>query len=267
MANRNDWQKNIIIPEVARYIAGEAESREQSAKPFPLHKWIHHGLSSQACLFSLLGDFLVKKDYAALKELVALSEPTMKLRGDISVAQFEYEDRDTFAERQGQPTSIDLFLGTDKGEKVFIEFKFTESEFGTCSVYEDGDCDGANPRDNLSSCYLQEQKRRMYMNLMEDYHLLGNEESCPFNEFYQAYRLLLFSLKNNGYFLLIHDERNPAFLTQINGVTRGKFYRFKRLLTKEISDNMFILSIQRIVQYLEQSKKHSWLEEFRRKYL
>ena len=67
LANRDDWQKNIIVPEVARYVTEEKRYREQTEKPFPLHKWIHHGLSSQACLFNLLGEFVVKRDYLTLK--------------------------------------------------------------------------------------------------------------------------------------------------------------------------------------------------------
>jgi len=102
---------------------------------------------------------------------------------------------------------------------------------------------------------------------MGKYNLLGNVEYCPFTEFYQAYRLLLFTLENNGHFLLIHDERNPAFLTEINGIIRGKYQRFRRLLPKEIAEKISILSIQRIVQYLEQSRRYGWLEEFKAKYL
>ena len=105
------------------------------------------------------------------------------------------------------------------------------------------------------------------MNLMEEYNLLSNVEYCPFTEFYQAYRLLLFALKNDGCLLLIHDERNPAFLTEMNGIIRGRFQRFRQLLPREISDKTFILSIQRIVQHLEQSKRCNWLEEFKEKYL
>jgi len=265
LVNRDNWQDNIILPEVVTYIVEEIRHREQTENPFPLHKWIHHGLSSQACLFNLLGEFVVKQDYPTIKEIISLSEPELKLAGNISIAQFEYEDRDVFAEYQGQPTSIDLVLGTDRDEKVFIEFKFTEAEFGTCSVYEDGDCDGSNPKDNLNTCYLH-QIGRTYMDLMNNYDLLSNIEHCPFTEFYQAYRLLGFTLKNSGYLLLIHDERNPSFLAETGGIKRGKYQRFRRLLPKEVADKIHILGMQRILEYLEEYKSLSWLAEFREKY-
>lgn len=266
LEKRDNWRNNIILEEVAEYIENEKKCREQSNIPFPLHKWIHHGLSSQACLFNLLGPFLANRDYTTLQEIFSLSEPGLKLIGNISSAEFEFEDRNIFNENQGQPTSIDLYVKTDKDEKVFVEFKFTESEFGTCSVYEDGDCDGANPKVNLDSCYLH-QLSRTYMNLMEKYNLLNNVEYCPFTEFYQAYRLLLFTLENNGYFLLIHDKRNPTFLIQYNGIKRGKYKRFKQLLPRGVADKVFILNIQQFVEHLEKHAKYDWLAEFKKKYL
>lgn len=260
----DNWRNNILLEEVAEYIENEKKSCEQSNIPFPLHKYIHHGLSSQACLFNLVGPLLANQDYTTLREILSLSE--LKLIGNILSAEFEFEDRDIFNENQGQPTSIDLYVKTHKDEKVFVEFKFTESEFGTCSVYEDGDCDGANPKVNLDLCYLH-RLSRTYMNLMEKYNLLNNSEYCPFTEFYQAYRLLLFALENNGYFLLIHDERNPTFLSQHNGIKRGRYKRFKQLLPKGIADKVFILSVQQIVEHLEKHAKYDWLAEFKKKYL
>lgn len=266
LEKRDDWRNNIILEEVAKYIENEKKRCEQSNIPFPLHKWIHHGLSSQACLFNLLGPFLANQDYTTLQEILSLSEPELKLIGVISSAEFEFEDRDIFNENQGQPTSIDLSMETDNDEKVFVEFKFTESEFGTCSVYENGDCDGANPKDNLDLCYLH-KLGRTYMSLMGKYNLLHNVEYCPFTEFYQAYRLLLFALESGGRFLLIHDERNPTFLIQYNGIKQGRYKRFKQLLPQGIADKVFVLSIQQIVEHLEKHAKYNWFAQFKKKYL
>jgi hypothetical protein len=106
------------------------------------------------------------------------------------------------------------------------------------------------------------------MELMGKYNLLRDSEYCPFTEFYQAYRLLLFALEKGGCFLLIHDERNPTFLVQQGELTRGRYKRFKGLLPEEIAGNkVFILGIQRIVEQLESYKKYSWLTEFKGKYL
>lgn len=266
LANRDNWRYNIILPEVANYVEEEKLSRENTSIAFPLHKWIHHGLSSQACLLNLLGDFVINKKYSTLEDIISLAEPPLALNGNIVSAELEYEDRSIFSEDRGQPTSVDLYLKTDRDEGAIIEFKFTESEFGTCSVYENGECDGSNPKGKLDSCYLH-QLGRKYMKLMENHNLLNDTEYCPFTEFYQAYRLLLIALEHNGRFLLIHDERNPAFLTDVNGIERGRYIRFKQLLPKDKLDKLHILSIQRIVGYLQEEQKCSWLEEFKEKYL
>ncbi len=152
LEKHTDWQNNIILKEVADYICNQMKHCEENKIPFPLHTYIHHGLSSQACLFNLLGPLLVSEDYATLKEIILLSG--LNLAGNVSRANLEFENRAIFNENRGQPTSVDLFIETNKNEKVFVEFKFTESEFGTCSVYEAGDCDGSNPKGNLAICYL-----------------------------------------------------------------------------------------------------------------
>lgn len=260
-----DWKNNLILPEVADYIDRKRE--ESSGKvPFPLHKYIHHGLSSQACLFNLMGQLLVSKDFIALKEIIGLSG--LKLQGNVCSAELEFSAGKIFNENRGQPTSVDLYVQTDKNEKVFIEFKFTEAEFGTCSVYEDGDCDGMNPDQDLNLCYLHRLQRK-YMVLMKKYDLLKNYEYCPFTEFYQAYRLLLSALESEGqcYFMLIHDKRNPTFFINDDGKNRGRFVRFKSLLPEEIRKRVFILTIQQIVGYLKEHKKSDWLIEFQEKYL
>ncbi len=76
----------------------------------------------------------------------------------------------------------------------------------------------------------------------------------------------MFALEKGGVFLLIHDERNPAFLgTQEEA--RGKFRRFKRLLPEAAAEKLFALSIQQIVACLEEDGRHGWLDEFKRKYM
>ena len=259
------WKDNIILQEVADYI--DKKKEESVGKvTFPLHKYIHHGLSSQACLFNLLGPVLVSRDFVAIREIISLSG--LKLQGNICSAELEFSAREIFNENRGQPTSVDLYSQTDKDEKIFIEFKFTEAEFGTCSVYEGGDCDGMSPDQDLNLCYLHRLNRN-YMSLMKKYDLLKNYEYCPFTEFYQAYRLLLSALENQGqcYFMLIHDKRNPTFDINDKGRDRGRFVRFKSLLPEEIKKKVFILSIQQIVEYLKEHRKSNWLAEFQEKYL
>ena len=41
-----NWPSNLILPEVADYIRRQKMMCEGEGKPFPLHKHLHHGLSS-----------------------------------------------------------------------------------------------------------------------------------------------------------------------------------------------------------------------------
>jgi len=265
LEKHDDWKNNIILPAVVEYILKKKDESEKNKKHFSLHKYLHHGLSSQACIFNLLGPFIAEKDYKTLREIINLS-PGIGLKGNIVEAEFEFTDTKVFDEKTGQPTSIDLYVKTDTSEKVFVEFKFTEAEFGTCSVYEEGDCDGRNPKSNLSMCYLHE-KGRNYMKLMEKYGLLRDSESCPFTEFYQAYRLLLFALENDGKFLFVFDERNPTFLIEEKGILRGKYARFRDLLPDKMKEKVSMLTIQKIVDYIEKNTKSNWIGEFKRRYM
>lgn len=260
----DDWHNNVIEPIVRIYIDNEIRNKKAGAT-FALHKYIHHGLSSQACLFNLLGPYIANKSYDILQEIIKLSG--IKLNSVISKISFEHTERKIFKEEQQQPTSVDLYIETTEGENIICEFKFTESEFGTCSVYEDGDCDGMNPKSDFQLCYLHKKKGREYFNLMKKYGLIWDSNPCQFTEYYQAYRLLLFALEKNGFFLLIYDERNPAFIYDENGKQRGKFTRFLNLLPDSIKPKVFTLSIQKIVEYLESNNKPSWLDEFKEKYI
>jgi POLQ-like helicase len=120
LADRKAWSQNIILPEVAAYIKEEQVRREAQQQGFPLHKYIHHGLSSQAMLFNLIGPLVVSGDLEPLQQALAQQGVTWP-EGNLS-ASFEYEDRTVFNEDTGQPTSIDLVLkdGSDT-PYLFIE--------------------------------------------------------------------------------------------------------------------------------------------------
>ena len=70
LAHHDDWPHNIILPEVVDYIQAE---RQASREGFPLHKYIHHGLSSQAMVFNLIGPLIVRDDLEPLQ--IALAQP------------------------------------------------------------------------------------------------------------------------------------------------------------------------------------------------
>jgi len=221
------WPLNIIDPEVVAMIRTIMAERRAEGHPFPLHRWIRHGLSSQAVLFNLIGPVLLAKRWDVFDSI--LESAGIPLTGHVVDAKLEEEDRSIFNEGRGQPTSIDLYLQTDQGDTVCAEFKFTENGFGECSVFESGDCDGRNPVGDFDLCYLHSIGRTYWL-LMDKHGLITDSlranSVCPFVTLYQAYRILIFALERGGHFLLIHDDRNPSFAWTSTSIDRGAFALF-----------------------------------------
>ena len=151
LKSHDSWPENIICTDVAEYIRQKHE-RNSGKDSFPLHKYLHHGLSSHAMVFNLVGQLIVRKDIKPLRvaiEKAGIPWPT----GEV-IAGFEYDDRAVFNEDSGQPTSIDLAISGETA-RIFIEAKLVEREFGSCSVFSGGDCDGKNPVSyGVDGCYL-----------------------------------------------------------------------------------------------------------------
>src|SRR6056297_1513821 len=66
----DNWKNNIILPEVSDYIENFKNQSEKEGKPFPLHKYAQHGLSSQAMVFNLVGPLITRNDLSPLIELL-----------------------------------------------------------------------------------------------------------------------------------------------------------------------------------------------------
>ena len=268
LENWEDWPRNIILPEVAEYIRAEQEKRVVNRQGFPLHKSIHHGLSSQAMLFNLIGPLVSGGDLGPLQQTFEKQELYWP-QGDVT-ASFEYEDREVFNEDSGQPTSIDLVISDSKGEpKVFIESKLVEREFGGCSVFASGDCDGRNPAQNFSWCYLHHIGRR-YWELLKRHGFLsgpiGQESLCVLSMHYQFFRELLFALELNGWFVLLYDERNPTFFSDGPDGVRGLIPLMLSFVPEPLRNRVGAVSVQKVVQAIEETNRHEWITEFERKY-
>ncbi len=267
LARRSDWHKNIIVERVWKYIEEQKKECYEHRQPFPLHKWIHHGLSSQAFLFNLLGPLVIDKQWHIFDEI--LHQAGIQSSSSVTNAEFEVEDREVFNEQQGQPTSIDLCLyAGDKG-KVFIEFKFTEKNFGGCSVFNDGDCDGRNPTNDFSLCYLHHIGRK-YWKLMKEHGLLTKlmkrNSQCSFSTLYQLYRLILFALEKNGDFLLLYDERNPSFMVERDNIKRGLFNLVYDELPSKVQNRCHAFSLQSVLPILQRHSELDWTNELKEKY-
>lgn len=268
LADWGDWPRNIILAEVAKYIGDIAESQRADGLNFPLHKYVHHGLSSQAMLFNLVGPLLVRNDILPLRNVIerkGLEWPDGGKR-----AMFEYEDRNIFNEDSGQPTSIDLVVMDDHDRpRLFIESKFVEQEFGGCSVFIAGDCDGRNPAGDTDMCYLHHIGRK-YWSLMQKYGIdknrIGQDAVCILANHYQFFREAIFAFEHQGIFILLCDERSPVFYSDGPNGPRGVMPFLVSLLPDELHRHISCVTVQELVAEIELLTQHEWHGEFKAKY-
>lgn len=270
LAKYDDWHKNIICQNVAEYIKSERNKRKKNHQGFPLHKYIHHGLSSQAMLFNLIGPLITTKnqDLSPLRIVFdkhGISWPKGKI-----TPKLEDEDRKIFKEMTQQPTSIDLVIENDDKKRggLYIEFKFVEHEFGGCSVFKNGDCDGRNPAKDHSICYLNHIGRKYWI-LLDTYGFLegpmAENATCFLVTYYQFFREVLYALERSGVFVLLVDKRNPTFCCGKNG-ERGLFPFLKDFIPAQYKNNVRMVDVQEVVKAINDSGKHSWITEFEKKY-
>jgi len=268
LADRDDWPNNILLSEVVTYIQTAAETQRSEGRNFPLHKYVHHGLSSQAMLFNLVGPLLVRNDLGPLKRV--LSRKGVHWPDGNAQAIFEYEDRIVFSEDSGQPTSIDLaILDNDGSQRIFLEAKFTENKFGGCSVFGAGDCDGRNPAADLDMCYLHHIGRR-YWSLMQQFGLdcgeIRQDSQCILANHYQFFRELLFALVYGGVFILLCDDRSPVFYCDGPQGERGLMPHLLGLLPPHLRDRVGSVTVQELVAEIVESGNHDWVDDFKTKY-
>jgi len=263
-----DWPRNIILPEVAEYIRSERASRTKMGVGFPLHKYIHHGLSSQAMLFNLVGPLAASGSLEPLK--MAFQAQGIPWPAGSPTALFEVENRSIFDEDSGQPTSIDLVIQAGAGVRsLYIEAKLVEHEFGGCSVFQAGDCDGRNPAKNMGECYLHHIGRQYWI-FLEEYGFLagpaGVSPICPLALYYQFFREVVFALKSGGDFVLLYDERNPTFYAAGKSGERGLMPFLLQFVPPELQRRVQAISLQQVIETFAQFHNLSWLADFRQKY-
>lgn len=268
LADREDWPKNLILPEVAEFVRRSADAQRAEGRPFPLHKHLHNGLSSQALLFNLVGPLLMAENLAPL--LAVLSRKGIRLTSAETHAVLEYEDRLLFNEDAAQPTSIDLALLAGPGQPgVFIEAKFVEQRFGACSLFTDGDCDGRNPASDFSLCYLHHIGRRYWEVASKQDLIQGpihSDSTCALANHYQFFRELLFASEKGGVFVLMSDERSPVFSRSGPQGRRGFSALLEDLLPSSLQKTVVHLGIHELVSEMEAAKCGPWVTEFRAKY-
>lgn len=270
LADPADWPSNMIEPGIAAYIKERRDERGPH-DAFPLHKYVHHGLSSQAALFNLVVPMILRNDLGPLKCALAHAGPSWP-SGKVLV-ELEHEDRETFNEDSGQPTSIDLVVKGEDGSPLFIESKLSESEFGDCSVFACGDCDGRNPSRNLSDCYLHFIGRH-YWALLDKHGFLqgplGRDLTCILACHYQFFREFLFALEHQGTFVLLYDDRNPTFYNvhpESSGQLRGLMPLLEDLVPDHLKHRLARVSFRAVLEAADDQEMHrGWVASFRAKY-
>lgn len=218
--------------------------------------------------FNLIGPLIVRNDFRALETI--LNAKGVLGATDIRGAVFEYEDREVFNEDTGQPTSIDIVLESASGRPcIFIESKFDEQEFGGCTVFAAGDCDGKNPIDDESTCLLHFIGRK-YWDLMAKYGMsdsIRHDRQCPFTVYYQFFREVMFALEKGGTFVLLSDARSPVFQCRSGVSEKGLMPFLTSLLPDEIRNRVVSLTTQELVSEIELLSLHQdWIYEFKKKY-
>lgn len=264
LRKKTAWKNNLVLPEIYAYIM---EKKDQRVNPFPLHNFLHHGLSSQAMLFNLLTPLVQSQKLGILAEPfeeVGISCP------DKMYGEFEYSDRLVFNEFQTQPTSLDFaILDEDKNPQILIEAKLVEKDFGMCTRLQRNKCSGLNPLDGngLERCYHVSIHREYWNVLFENYVLTGETidgPTCPMAIFYQFYREVGFAVKINSKLVFLVDERNPYFSPNNEWSLPNKLIK---TLRRKIRKNIKIVTIQRIFKEVEKyCHGQSWAKSFGEKY-
>jgi hypothetical protein len=259
------WNENIIVSAVADLIKQEKNARND---PFPLHRWLHHGLSSQAMLFNLFGPLVNDNLLGLLRipfEKAGIVWPEDSLTGE-----FEYQDRLIFNELQVQPTSLDFVLKNALNQPlILIEAKLSEKDFGLCSGLKNGQCGGLNPlKSNLKEVCYHSKIGREYWQVFENQKILREHAkispSCPMALFYQFYREVGFAAKAGAEMVFLVDKRNPYFDRNSPCSLITKLLDSLRPATRKF---VKVITIQDIITGSEeQTAQLSWIKEFKNKY-
>lgn len=255
-----DWPQNLDGADAGAAIVAERERRQAAGEPFPLHEYLHHGLSSQAMLFNLLLPLLDAGDLPALAP--AFTEAGCPFPGSPR-ARLEVSDREVFDERNAQPTSFDLVIEGD-GAPVLVEAKLVETGFGGCSLVEKGNCDASNPAADHARCALHAIGRRYWTRLDELGFDLSAGPVCLLALHYQFFREAAFALYRGGHFVLLVHADNPAFRQP--GGDRGIWPTLLALVPPQHRSRLHYVTLQAAADAVATTERHPWIERFRDRY-
>mgnify|MGYP000935015871 CR=1 FL=1 len=267
------WRNVIVNP--------DADLKNQTALQNMIpegehHKWFRSLNSSQALALSVFGNLVLHNASDVLTGLTDGDGNNLFGLSPITLENFSLEHKiDFLGERRR--TSLDAFLSG--AQRVAIECKYTEQEFGTCrrpklspgeDEFQQEHCNGSYEYQagRVERCPLTISGVR-YWEFVPGLFKFGNADDhkpCPLNKNYQLVRNILaiglqeedtqISLEK-GHVVVVYDERNPAF--QKGGGAVDSY-----LETKSALKNPQMLrkcSWQMIIHAMRQRKVLGWLTE------
>ena len=137
----------------------------------------------------------------------------------------------TLNEQRGRRTNVDVLMRGPCGQRIAVECKLTEAEFGKCSRTREPHgspqrCNGAYQvqQGRKARCALTEIDIKYWDHLPRLFNWPADKDHvpCPFGGVYQIARNALAAtvsdsgrcLPDSGHMLLVYDSRNPAFQPQ-----------------------------------------------------
>ena len=188
------------------------------------HRWFRSMTSSQALTQSV---FAAVSAFGCLNVLEDVASDTGQPAFFDDGHHWDIElEHDVVGLKEPRPTNVDVLLSRT-GQRVAIECKFLENEFGTCSRIGNPDpkhrCDGSYRVQNSRRhrCELTEASIRYweYLPGLFEWSADVDHEPCPFGATYQLPRNALAATVtpdghldiSRGHVLVVYDARNPAF--------------------------------------------------------
>ena len=220
---------NVLVPPNGTH----ADEIRAAIKPSQRHRYFGSLRSSQALAQSVFGTIGAFDRLDLLTKVTAEDGRPAFFTDDRDWTLSLEHEVDTLGEPR--PTSIDVLL-TGVGQKIAVECKLMERDFGTCSrprlrpgeaSYAEQHCDGSYrvQAGRKERCSLSEIGVRYWDHLPQlfDWSSDSDHEPCPFGDVYQLARNALAAVvtaegtvdTTQGHALIVYDARNPAF--QVGG--------------------------------------------------
>jgi len=233
--------------------------------------------SSQALAQSVFGNLKIEGKLGLLAGLMTNEQlPAFGNNPGQASIQLEYNVSHLGEPR---PTSVDVWF--DSEQRIAVECKLTEPEFGTCSRprlkqgVDQNYCDGSYTRQNNreTRCSLSEIGVKYWKYIPEIIQWRNDEDisPCTLRNTYQLVRNILAACvapdgsigSTDSYALIIYDAKNPLF--QDGGPAKHQFNTVRATL--KMPDVLRSCSWQSLLEHLESSRKIPWLtRQLRAKY-